>query len=118
MEKEKEKDKNNYNNYNDKDNINSLEFIEKYGDLGYYGYNFRSSPISDVQMKSNIYLPKIIDRMKYNIPRNERDKNGFHVEGIGIFSNNKVKYDEKNDNYEISFNTNDKENDNINDNNH
>ena len=117
-EKEKEKDKNNYNNYNDKDNINSLEFIEKYGDLGYYGYNFRSSPISDVQMKSNIYLPKIIDRMKYNIPRNERDKNGFHVEGIGIFSNNKVKYDEKNDNYEISFNTNDKENDNINDNNH
>lgn len=110
--KEKEKEKNN------NDNPINLEFIEKYGDLGYYGYNFRSSPISDVQMKSNIYLPKIIDRMKYNIPRNERDKNGFHIEGIGIFSNNKVKYDEKNDNYEIFTNNDDKENDDINDSNY
>jgi hypothetical protein len=68
-------------------------------------------------MKNNIYLPKIIDRMKYNIPRNERDKNGFHVEGIGIFSNNKIKYDEKKENYEFN-NNNNKENDEILENNY
>jgi hypothetical protein len=55
--------------------------------------------------------------MKYNLPRNERDKNGFLVEGVGVFSNNRIKYDEINDRYEINIynNTADKKNKNRND---
>ena len=103
-----EKDK--ITDYMIEQNQNNLnEFLQNSPD-DYQGYNFHSNPITDVHMKSNIYLPKIIDRMKYNIPRNERDKNGFHVDGIGIFSSNKIKYDEKNDNYEININSNNKKN--------
>lgn len=76
------------------------------------GYNFRPHIINDANMKSNIYLPRIIDRMKYSLPRNERDKSGFLVEGVGVFSNNRIKYDELNDRYEINIynNTADKKN--------
>ena len=103
-----EKDK--ITDYMIEQNQNNLnDFLQNSPD-DYQGYNFHSNPITDVHMKSNIYLPKIIDRMKYNIPRNERDKNGFHVDGIGIFSSNKIKYDEKNDNYEININSNNKKN--------
>ena len=103
-----EKDK--ITDYMIEQNQNNLnDFLQNSPD-DYQGHNFHSNPITDVHMKSNIYLPKIIDRMKYNIPRNERDKNGFHVDGIGIFSSNKIKYDEKNDNYEININSNNKKN--------
>lgn len=76
------------------------------------GYNFRPYIVNDANMKSNIYLPRIIDRMKYNLPRNERDRGGFLVEGVGVFSNNRIKYDELNDRYEINIynNTADKKN--------
>ena len=99
-----EKEKNIIMNKDEKNKIN-LDLIEREDDVFYQRYKFHPNIITDVQMKNNIYLPKIIDRMKYNVPRNERDKNGFHIEGIGIFnnnSNNKIKYDKKNDNYEIS----------------
>ena len=104
-----EKDKSLIHN-TEKNQNNNFDLFENSNDSGYNPYYFHSNPITDVQMKNNIYLPKIIDRMKYNIPRNERDKNGFHVEGIGIFSNNKIKYDEKKENYEFNNNSN-KEND-------
>ena len=116
-----EKDKNIINNNNEKNKIN-LDLNERQDDTFYQRYSFHPNIITDVQMKNNIYLPKIIDRMKYNVPRNERDKNGFHIEGIGIFNNNgnkKIKYDEKNDNYEINLNPNNLENDgNANENNY
>ena len=104
-----EKDKNTINNNYEKSKNNN-EMIDDSEDALYQGYNFHSSIVTDVQMKNNIYLPRIIDRMKYNVPRNERDKYGFHVEGVGIFNNNKIKYDEKNDNYEININGNNLEN--------
>ena len=36
--------------------------------------------IEDYKLKKNIYLPKIIDRLKYQIPRNKRG-NGFFIQG-------------------------------------
>ena len=36
--------------------------------------------IQDYKLKKNIYLPKIIDRLKYQIPRNKRG-NGFFIQG-------------------------------------
>ena len=117
-----EKDKNIINNNNNEKNKINLDLNERQDDTFYQRYSFHPNIITDVQMKNNIYLPKIIDRMKYNVPRNERDKNGFHIEGIGIFNNNgnkKIKYDEKNDNYEINLNPNNLENDgNANENNY
>ena len=104
-----EKDKNTINNNYEKSKNNN-EMIDDSEDALYQGYNFHSSIVNYVQMKNNIYLPRIIDRMKYNVPRNERDKYGFHIEGVGIFNNNKIKYDEKNDNYEININGNNLEN--------
>ena len=65
-------------------------------------YYFHSNVINDAQMKNNIYLPKIMDRMKYSIPRNERDKNGFLVEGKAIFSKRINQIDEFKINYEIN----------------
>ena len=105
-----EKDKN-INNDTEQNKNNNYDYGED-EELEYQGYYFHSNIIKDVHMKNNIYLPKIIDRMKYNIPRNERDKNGFHIKGIGIFSNNKNKYNEINDNnnYEYNIKNNNKDN--------
>ena len=64
-------------------------------------YYFHSSVVKDSQMKNNIYLPKIMDRMKYSIPRNQRENNGFLVKGKAIFSN-KIKSDERKNNNEIN----------------
>ena len=64
-------------------------------------YYFHSSLVTDAQMRNNIYLPKIMDRMKYSIPRGEREKNGFLVKGKAIFSN-KRSHDEYKNNYEIN----------------
>lgn len=101
-----EKDKNDKKIYNntEQNKDNNYELDQNPDESNYQGYYFHSNAIKDVHMKNNIYLPKIIDRMKYNIPRNERDKNGFHVKGIGIFHNNKLKYDDINDNYELNIN--------------
>ena len=60
-------------------------------------YYFHSSVVKDAQMKNNIYLPRIVERMKYSIPRSQREKNGFRVEGKGIF-NNRLAYDESKNN--------------------
>ena len=64
-------------------------------------YYFHSNVVSDAQMKNNIYLPKIMDRMKYSVPRGAREKNGFLVKGKAIFSN-KRSHDEYKNNYEIN----------------
>lgn len=107
-------EKDRYIDYNEdqynQDQYNHIYDLIKNSQADHQGYYFHSHPVTDAQMKANIYLPRIVDRMKYCIPRNERDKEGFHIEGIGIFSNNKIKYDEKNDNYEININTNNKKN--------
>ena len=63
-------------------------------------YYFHSNVINDAQMKNNIYLPKIMDRMKYSIPRGEREKNGFLIKGKALFSHKKI-HDEHKNNYEI-----------------
>ena len=63
-------------------------------------YYFHSNVVSDAQMKNNIYLPKIMDRMKYSIPRGEREKNGFLIKGKALFSHKK-NHDEHKNNYEI-----------------
>ena len=60
-------------------------------------YYFHSSVVKDAQMKNNIYLPRIVERMKYSIPRSQREKNGFRVEGKGFF-NNRLAYDESKNN--------------------
>ena len=98
-----EKDKN--TRINTEQNNYDNDYSQDFEDSNYEGYNFRPCIIKDVHMKNNIYLPKIIDRMKYNIPRYERDKNGFHVKGIGIFPPHKIKYDEIKDNFEYNINT-------------
>ena len=85
-------------NGNDDNNIESIENQE------FLGYNFRSHTINDSNMKTNIYLPKIIDRMKYILPRNERERNGLLVEGVGVFSNHAIRYNNINDKYEININ--------------
>lgn len=101
-----EKDNNN-TEINEYINYDSIELPQNNECLPYY---FHSNPIKDSNMKNNIYLPKIMDRMRNSIPRNERDKNGFLIEGLGVFSSNKVKYDELNDKYEININANAKQN--------
>ena len=63
-------------------------------------YYFHSSLVTDAQMKNNIYLPKIMDRMKYSIPRGEREKNGFLIKGKALFSHKK-NHDEHKNNYEV-----------------
>ena len=65
-------------------------------------YYFHSNGVNDAQLKNNIYLPKIMDRMRYSIPRNERDKNGFLVEGKALFSKRVNHNDEFKINYEIN----------------
>jgi hypothetical protein len=109
-EKDKNINGNDYNNSNTQvENINydDLENLPVFKEFDVQPYCFHSSSINDFHMKNNIYLPKIIDRMKYSIPRNERDKNGFHIEGIGIFSNSRAKNDD------IRQNTDNKVNDDI-----
>ena len=64
-------------------------------------YYFHSSVVKDAQMKNNIYLPRIMERMKYSVPRFERDKNGFLVQGKSIFHKKKDVEVGKN-NHEIS----------------
>lgn len=65
-----EVDKNTLNNFYDADERPS----------NYYW----SSPVGDMEMKNNVYLPRIIDRMKYSIPRNMRETHGFLLEGYGV----------------------------------
>lgn len=107
---EKGKDKNdfdierNQNEFNGYNNYDDYNYDEQYENIGNYGYYFPPHLIKDVHMKANIYLPRIIDRMKYNLPRNEREKNGFRVEGKGIYSNHKSKQDELTDNIYIDDN--------------
>lgn len=43
-------------------------------------FNYWKS-VNDSNLKKNIFLPKIIDRLKYTIPRNERDANGVILQG-------------------------------------
>jgi hypothetical protein len=43
---------------------------------------YNSFSVNDYDLKKNIYLPRIIDRMKYNIPRNMRNNQGLLVVGI------------------------------------
>lgn len=105
-------EKDNKNNNTEQNDNGSYNYAVSTENMECMGYNFRPHIINDANMKSNIYLPRIIDRMKYSLPRNERDRSGFLVEGVGVFSNNRIKYDDINDRYEINIynNTADKKN--------
>ncbi len=45
---------------------------------------FNSSPIKNYFLRNNICLPEITHRIKYKIPRNERELNGFKIIGNNI----------------------------------
>ena len=45
---------------------------------------YNSFSVSDVDMKKNIYLPRIIDRMKYSVPRNLRNNQGLIILGNNV----------------------------------
>ena len=95
--------KSNNDNYDDNTEVITYRnFREK--NMKIIGYDFpgkrnkglfNSRAINDIYMKKNIYLPRLIDRMKYNIPRNLRNNNGFII--LGNNSNNMIgKYKEIN----------------------
>jgi hypothetical protein len=46
---------------------------------------FNSFSVNDIDMKKNLYLPRIIDRMKYSMPRNIRNNKGFIVKGNNVY---------------------------------
>lgn len=84
---------NNENNYNiihhimSEDEINEVENEneeKEFEEPPQYGYAFHPHIVKDADMKNNVYLPSIIDRMKYTIPRNERDKKGYLVKGVAV----------------------------------
>ena len=45
---------------------------------------YNSFSVNDIDMKKNIYLPKIIDRMKYSLPRNLRNNQGLILLGNNV----------------------------------
>ena len=45
---------------------------------------YRSLSINNCEMKNNIYLPSITNRLKNNLPRNQRQNSGFLLNGLGI----------------------------------
>ena len=49
---------------------------------------YNSFSVNDIDMKKNIYLPRIIDRMKYSVPRNLRNNQGLII--LGMNANNIV----------------------------
>ena len=70
---------------------------------------FNPNPINNYFLRNNICLPEITKRMKFKIPRNERETNGFKVIGNEYQNyNNKILKTNKIDNYktesEISSN--------------
>lgn len=60
--------------------------------------HFRSTTINNCIMKNNIFLPSITNRLKNNLPRYERQNEGFLLEGIGKFSFKYLYSDERNNN--------------------
>ena len=60
--------------------------------------HFRSTTVNNCIMKNNIFLPSISNRLKYNLPRYERQNEGFLLEGIGKFTFNYLYSDERNNN--------------------
>ena len=52
-------------------NLNKEGLLYSYGDKSQKPF-FHSKPVSDSNLKKNIFLPKITDKMKKVIPRNER----------------------------------------------
>lgn len=57
---------------------------------------FRSSTINNCIMKNNVFLPSITSRLKNNIPRYNRQSEGFLLEGIGKYSFKNICSEEKN----------------------
>lgn len=57
---------------------------------------YNSCSVNDINMKNNLFLPKIMDRMKYGVPRNLRNNNKFMLLGqnmedtLGKYKNTKL----------------------------
>ena len=62
------KDKSKFIKDNTEKNGNYANNIESIENQEIFGYNFRTHTINDSNMKTNIYLPKIKDRMKFLLP--------------------------------------------------
>lgn len=66
---------------------NDLNINVSRNEIGLYSNNirnsYRSSSINNYFMKNNIYLPSIINRLKNNLPRYQRENNGFLLNGFG-----------------------------------
>lgn len=64
---------------------------------------FNSSPIKNYFLRTNIRLPSITQRMKFQIPRNEREANGFRIIG----NDDEIIIDKKNNKKYLKLNNND-----------
>ena len=84
--------------------LNRKEF-ESYSNNS--GRNYRGSSINNCEMKNNIYLPNIIDRLKKSLPRYQRQNDGLLVNGLGRKS---VKNINVNINKDIKLMNNEKKN--------
>ena len=66
---------------------NDLNINVSRNEIGLYSNNirnsYRSSSINNYFMKNNIYLPSIINRLTNNLPRYQRENNGFLLNGFG-----------------------------------
>ena len=92
----------NRNNINENLSRNEFELYSSNSKKSY-----RSSSINNYDMKNNIYLPSIIDRLKKSLPRYQRQHNGLLVNGLGRKS---VKDINVNINNDIELLNNEKEN--------
>lgn len=63
---------------------------------------FRSTTINNCFMKNNIFLPSIMSRIKNNMPRYERQSQGFLLEGVGEYTIKNLYNNEKNSNDEYT----------------
>lgn len=61
--------------------------------------SYRSSSINNYFMKNNIYLPSIINRLKNNLPRYQRENNGFLLNGFGKNTTKEINTNINSDNY-------------------
>ena len=71
------RNKSNIKNYNNSEIINSINNNKSKRRKGI----FNSKCINNFYLRNNIRLPEITQRMKFKIPRNEREKHGFKIIG-------------------------------------
>ena len=76
-------------------NLNTLSEKEFFSDRTNNKVKYRSSTINNCFMKNNIFLPSITHRIKNNLPRYNRQSDGFLLKGMGRTYFKNLKYKEK-----------------------